>query len=519
MTGVWKSFGRVTALAGAELTVHAGEIHVILGENGAGKTSLMSVLAGLYRPDRGEIVIDGRPVQLRSPRDALSYGVAMVHQHFELIGNMTVWENVVLGHEGTGWALRPARQREAVQRVAAEQGIDVNVDARVGELPVGLQQKVEILKMLYRRARILILDEPTTFLTPQETDSLFQTLRELAARSLAILLVTHKIRDAMNLGDRLTLMRAGRVVLSLPRRDASEEELVRHLMGEGAGGAPAPLEERPGPDPRALAGEVLLRLDGVSTPGARNRLALRDIHLTLKAGEIHGVAGVAGSGQQQLADVLLGLLPASAGRIELRGRDITRWPVARRLEDGIALIPEDRVRDGILPDMSLWETLVLGVHRQVFPGGRFRPGTGRALADAAISEYEVKAPHCDVPTAYLSGGNMQKVLVARTGIVRDRHPRPVVIAANPTRGLDIRTVERVHRHLAGVAAQGGSVLLISEDLDELAATCHRISVLYRGSLVATFEGPEYDRYRIGEAMLGKTAGDPAAVPAAREVGS
>lgn len=504
---VRKRFGAVTALAGASLDVYPGEIHVVLGENGAGKTSLMSVLAGLYRPDEGVIEAGGRPVTVRSPRDALELGVVMVHQHFELVPNLTVWENVVLGAEGAGLLLRPARQRERVRRLAEEHGIEVDVDARVAALPVGVQQKVEILKLLYRQARILILDEPTTFLTPQESDALLQSMSELAARGLAVLLVTHKLRDAMTYGHRLTVMRAGRVVATMPRAEATEEQLVRMLMGEDQGGTapagPAAAAPAAAGSGRDQGGQVLLALEGVSTRPRPGRLQLHDVTLRVAAGEIHGIAGVAGNGQKELAEAVAGLLAVAAGAIRLRGQDVSRWPTSRRLDAGLALIPDDRIKDGILPEMSLWETLVLGLHRRLFPGARLDAELARRLGEDAIAEFEIRAPHAGVATAHLSGGNIQKVLVARTGLAGRGQP-PVVVAANPTRGLDLRTVRRVHEHLAGVAARGGAVLLLSEDLDELMAVCHRISVLYRGRLVAAFDGPAYDRYRVGEAMLGRT---------------
>lgn len=498
---VHKRFGPVTALAGASLDLFPGEIHVVLGENGAGKTSLMSVLAGLYRPDSGRIEVDGRPVQFRSPRDALDYGIVMVHQHFELVANLSVWENVVLGEERSRLVLWPPAAKERVRRVAAEHGIEVDLDARVGALPVGVQQKVEILKLLYRHARLLILDEPTTFLTPQESDALLQTMRQLARQGMAVVLVTHKLRDAMAYGDRLTVMRAGRVVRTIPRDRASEDELVRLLMGEG--------EEQPGseievPDaPSIPTGEPLLLVQGLHTPGTAGRIALSGVDLAVRQGEIHGVAGVAGNGQRELVEAVLGLLPIAAGRICIGDSDVTGWPTAERLAAGLVVIPENRIADGILPDMGLWENILLGVHRRIFPGFHLDPARGRSLGEAAVTEYQIKAPHANAPVGALSGGNIQKVLIARSDLARRYHPRPVLVAANPLRGLDLRTARQVRQYLQHVASRGGAVLLISEDLDELFALCRRISVLFRGRIVGEFAGPPYDRYRIGEAMLGR----------------
>ncbi|SMB99760.1 simple sugar transport system ATP-binding protein [Thermanaeromonas toyohensis ToBE] len=502
LSRIWKRFGTVQALADASFEAFAGEIHVILGENGAGKTSLMSVLAGFYRPDRGEIRIYGKPVVLRSPRDAVALGIAMVHQHFEQIQNMTVWENTILGCEDSLLFLNPRYYRKVVQQAIAKWGIEVDGNARVDRLPIGQQQKVEILKALYRKARVLILDEPTTFLTPQEIDTLFEILKSLAASGLTIILITHKLRDAMYLGHRLTVMRAGRVVATLTREEATEDILVQQLMGDSHISKEM-LEENP-PCLDTVSEEILLEISGLATKGGKDHLGLQGIDLQLAAGEIHGIAGITGSGQQELVEVLMGVVPVASGTIRLNGKDITSSTIAQRIKAGLCLIPQDRLRDGILPNMSLWETLVLGLHRQLFPCLSFRTQEAIELGRKAIAEYEIKSPHVNVQTAYLSGGNIQKVLVARAVTAAKRQPHPVVIAANPTKGLDIRTVHQVHKYLRQIAQEGGAVLLLSEDLDELMGNCHRISVLYRGSLVAQFSGPNYNRYEIGQAMLGKT---------------
>lgn len=507
LKGVSKRFGAIQALREVTFSAFPGEVHVVLGENGAGKTSLMSVLAGLYRPDQGEIEVDGKPVTLRDPADALRCGVALVPQHVELVPNLTVWENVILGHEPGGLVLRRREARERVRRLAEEHGIDVQPDDRVETLSAGQQQKVEILKMLYRRARILILDEPTTFLTPQETDGLLETLGRLAAQGLSVLLVTHKLQDALRVGHRLTVMRAGQVVASLAAGQADEVRLVEWMMGTSSADSQRLLDAPPLPplDPDAPTILELIRLEA---GGDRHRVSLRDVNLRLRRGEIRGIAGIAGSGQRELAEAVLGLLPLRGGHIRLRGADVSHWPVARRLEAGLALIPEDRIADGILPDLSLTETLVLGLHRHLFPGLRYQTEIADRLAGQVIRQYEVKAPGARVRTAYLSGGNMQKVLVARAVEHARRHSPAVLLAVNPTRGLDIRTVRHVRDRIRDVAASGGAVLLMSEDLDELMEECHHITVLHQGRVLGEFEGPSYDRYRIGEAMLGRQLGRP-----------
>lgn len=497
-----KRFGSILALQGAELTARAGEIHVILGENGAGKTSLMSVLSGLYQPDAGEVAVAGQPVSIKSPADALRLGIAMVPQHVELVENLTVWENVILGQPGSGWLDR-RQAREAIRRLVDETQMDINVDAVVRQLSAGQQQKVEILKTLFRKARVIILDEPTTFLTPQETDALYTTMGNLAARGMAVILVTHKLRDALRVGHRLTVMRAGRVVATVAAGQASEAQLVQWLMGGSERDSarllnPEPLAHLP-PDAPAV-----LELSGVTAAGGKQRITLKDVNLTLRRGEIRGIAGITGSGQRELAEAILGLLPLARGEIRLVGRPLSRWPVRQRLAAGLAIIPEDRIYDGILPGLPLYETLLLGQHQEVFPGMAYRAARAREMAAAAVRDYDIKAPGPDVPVSYLSGGNIQKVIVARAVQHAGRHDPAVVVAVNPTRGLDVRTVRQVHDRLRQVAAAGGAVLLMSEDLDELMAECHTISVMYQGRLVAGFDRDQFDRYRIGEAMLGRT---------------
>lgn len=503
MVGISKQFGPVRALNGATFAAYPGEIHVILGENGAGKSSLISVLVGLYQPDEGEIELAGRPVKVRTPADGRRLGLALVPQHVELIPKMTVWENVVLGQEGRGWWLAQGRARAAVRQISDRYGLGLDPDALVSRLSAGEQQKVEILKGLYRQARVLILDEPTTFLTPQESDALFATLTRLAQEGLTVLVVTHKLRDALRFGARLTVMRAGRVEAAVRADAVTERELVAWLMGaERDAGAPASARGS-----RQPSGAPVLELVDLTTRGAAGRLPLRGARLALRRGEVHGIAGIAGNGQRELAEAILGLAPAAAGQIQLGGQAITHWPVDRRLDAGLFLIPEDRIHEGILPAMPLFENLLLGQHRALFRRFRYDAQAAHRTAAAVIQEYAVKAPDPSVPIAFLSGGNIQKVLVARAVAHASRHAQPVVVAANPTRGLDIRTVRMVHDHLRAIAERGGAVLLLSEDLDELTETCDAVSVIHRGALVARFTGPDYDRYQIGEAMLGRHSGE------------
>lgn len=502
LKNISKRFGSVQALRGAHLTAWAGEVHVILGENGAGKSTLMNILVGLYQPDEGECYVGGHPVNIRTPADARRLGIAMVAQHAELIPNITVWENVVLGQESTRWLVPRHRARVEVERLVERYHLALDPDASVEGLSAGEQQKLEILKMLYRKARILILDEPTTFLTPQESDELYDTLSALAGEGYVVLLVTHKLRDALKFGRRLTVMREGRVVAEAETCAVAEEQLVRWIMGEGGdtsqlmGSSPTWSVSDEGP--------VVLKLTGVTTAQS-GRVQLHNVDLQLRAGEIHGIAGVAGNGQRELTEAILGVLPVASGEIRLGDDDIRNWPVDRRLRAGLCIIPEDRIHDGSLPEMSVYENFILGAHRELFAFWRYSPKAAIDLCRQAIVEYDIKAPGPQVPVAYLSGGNIQKVIVARVAVRAGRKKRAVVIATNPTRGLDVRAARKVLDQLRVIAGNQGGVLLISEDLDELVSECQTISVMYQGRLVATFKGPPYDRYAIGEAMLGRTA--------------
>lgn len=504
MENISKQFGSVRALDSVSFSAWAGEIHVILGENGAGKSSLMNVLAGLYHPDGGELRVEGRPVQIRTPADARKLGIAMVPQHVELIPSLAVWENVILGQEGPTWLLRPRHAAETVRQLIERYRLGLNPNVLVERLSAGEQQKVEILKALYRGTRILILDEPTTFLTPQESDALFQTLETLVAERYAVLVVTHKLRDALKFGRRLTVMRAGRVVAAMETGAVREEQLVQWLMGSDLETSHRMMVAPP-ISPLPSGAPILFEVSGLATAGT-DRIRLHDINLQIRAGEVHGIAGVAGNGQREMAETFVGVLSAAKGTIRLDGKNLSMLTVGDRQRSGLCVIPEDRIHDGTVPSMSLSENVVLGQHRELFPRWKYSPQLARGLARQVIAEYEIKAPSPEVRVAYLSGGNMQKVIVARTVAQAKRHSPAVVIAANPTRGLDVRSVRQVLDQLRSIASRGSGVLLISEDLDELMGECHTISVMRQGTLVRTFEGPNYDRYAIGDFMLGGANG-------------
>lgn len=480
MRGIAKRFGATIALRGVDLTLRRGEIHGLLGENGAGKTTLMNVLSGLYRADAGSIALDGRPVSIRAPADALGHGIGMVHQHVELIPTFTALENILLGAEGTRWWLRLDRGRAAVEAIAGRFGLPVPLDAPVGALAAGVQQKVEILKALHRGVQTLILDEPTTMLTPQEVDGLFATLRSLAAGGVTVAFITHKIREILANCDRVTVMRGGRVVATVDRADASEARLVEMMMGERAASADAG-------SPRAAAAGAAV-------------LATRD--LTVRAGEVVGVAGVAGNGQRELAEAIVGLRPLT-GALAIAGRDVTGTSVRERIAAGLVYIPEDRLHDGVLPGLSVAENLVLGLHPYAFGGGRgFDGRRARELAERAIAAYEIQARDPGARAVELSGGNIQKILVARAMALAGLTGACALVATNPTRGLDVRATAFVRERVLDFARGGGGVLLISEDLDELRQVCDRIIVMYRGAIRADLGRAEFDAYRIGALMAG-----------------
>ena len=510
--GVYKRFGETVALENAHLEVRVGEVHVLLGENGAGKSSLISVAAGLYSPDAGTMVVADREVIVKSPADALSLGIVLVPQHPELIPNLSCWENVILGNEGRALLSRKALRRR-VSSLARENSIDLPLDEPVNRLSAGEQLKVELLKMLHRNAKVLILDEPTTFLTPQESDGLLRTLDVLTDRGIGVVLVTHKLRDAIRVGHRLSVMRNGAVLATLNRGEAEIDDLIRLVTGserptsdvESAEIGAVDSESRrgsienetPGIDTNAKA--PILSIKGLSTDEG---VSLDNVSLSLSPGDIYGLAGVAGNGQRELAETILGIIPATSGAITLNGQEITRWSVTRRLAAGLGVIPEDRHRDGILPSANLWENFALGSHDQLFGRLNLQSSAAEDLTHSAIERFDIKAPSASAIVSRLSGGNIQKIIVARALYQAAAHQHFVLVALYPTRGLDVATAARVWEGLRQIANAGGVILVVSEDLDELMTMCGSISVLYRGAIVADFPSTEYSRYDIGEAMLG-----------------
>ncbi len=519
MSGIRKTFGPVVALDGVDFTVAPRQVHGLLGGNGAGKTTLMNVLYGLYAPDAGTVEIEGRAVEVASPRDAIAAGVGMVHQTFLQVDVFTVAENVVLGTSTKGVDV-VARLRELSDRF----GLAVDPTARVADLPVGVRQRVEILKALYRGAKVLVLDEPTTNLTPQEVDDLFGSMRAIVDEGMSVVLITHKIRETMAVCDAMTIMRDGRWIATVDARDTTADDLAARMVGAAASADDDAVKVALG---EAEVGEATLDLPDVDTStdgadgtegtgrtegaerlvvsgltvqgpgGVGSKALVDDVSIALHPGEILGIAGVAGNGQVELAEALTGCRSA-AGSFVLDGTDLAGRPTADWLGAGVVYVPEDRQRDGILPGAGITENLVLGSHRRRARGGLINWGEARAEAVAAIEEFSVKTPSASTPCGQLSGGNIQRVILARAFAHRPK----VLLLHNPTRGLDIASTAFVYDRVRRAAAEGCVVIVISEDLDEVIALADRVKVVYSGRLVGDVARGATDPYELGRLMTG-----------------
>ena len=503
MTGIRKSFGPVVALDGVDFTVGARQVHGLLGGNGAGKTTLMNCLYGLYAPDSGSIEVDGRAVRIQSPRDAIAAGIGMVHQTFLQVDAFTVAENVVLGTDTRG-----VQPRERIAELSERFGLAVDPGARVDTLPVGVRQRVEILKALYRGARLLVLDEPTTNLTPQEVDSLFTSMRAIVDEGMSVVLITHKIRETMAVCDAMTVMRDGRWVATVDKHETSADELAATMVGEAAtdqatarvalGEVEAGAAVLDVPETET---ELRVRVRSLTVPGPGAAPPLVDgVAMDLRRGEILGIAGVAGNGQVELAEALTGARTAR-GSLTLDGVELVGRPTSAWLDAGVVYVPEDRQRDGILPGAGITENLVLGSQRSRARAGLINWSTARGDARAAIREFQVKTPSAATACGQLSGGNIQRVILARA-FARD--PKLLVLH-NPTRGLDLASTQFVYDRVRRAAAAGCVVVVISEDLDEVVALGDRVKVVYAGRLVGEFARGESDPYELGRLMTGLVA--------------
>ncbi|HOV07286.1 MAG TPA: ABC transporter ATP-binding protein [Anaerolineaceae bacterium] len=501
MQQVNKTFDKVVALSEVNFELKQKEILGLLGGNGAGKTTLMNILYGLYRADSGKILLNNQPITILSPKDALTHGIGMVHQHFLQINSYTVLENIILGSEVSHPFSSNYKEEEVVIKKLCERfGLEINLSDRVETLPMGTRQKVEILKALYRGVKILILDEPTTNLIPQEVDSLFETLKIMVREGLSIVFITHKLREVLSICDRITVLREGKNVISLTRKDASDEMLVRAMVGENMDLNKSIMFTDRAKSTITATSQDMLALENVSKINSQKIQELTDISLTVKAGEIVGVAGVAGNGQRELAEVVMGIQPIASGRILLNGDDITNLSTKDRIARGFVYIPEDRLADGFLNKASVAHNLILGYHN-LEPYSRKGIINWKNVNESShkmISEYNIKTTGPEEIGGNLSGGNIQRVMIARAF----SQPSRLMVAHNPTRGLDIPSMDFVYQKLIEHASTGAATLLISEDLDELLLISHRIAVMYRGRIVGILPRERFEKYEIGRLMSG-----------------
>jgi general nucleoside transport system ATP-binding protein len=492
LTGITKRFPGVVANDGVDFDLRNGEVHALLGENGAGKSTLMNILYGLYHPDEGEFRLNGKPLRIHSPREAIDSGIGMVHQHFMLIPVMTVAENIVLAAEPTKGPFLDERKAEARVRELSERfGLAVRPGARVESISVGMQQRVEILKALYRGAEILILDEPTAVLTPQESSELFEIINSLKSEGKSIIFISHKLNEVLEIADRITVLRRGKTIDTVPREGATEEGLARLMVGRDV----ILRVDKGAADP----GDPLLTVQDLRVNDERGLECVRGLSFEVRAREIVGIAGVDGNGQSELIDAITGLRRPEGGRIVVAGEDITRESPRDALDAGVGHIPEDRQVRGLVLDFSLAENIALHDYREE-PDSKYGwlfPKRLIARARALLKEFDVRGGGPATRAGALSGGNQQKVIVARE-VSRD--PR-VLVAAQPTRGLDVGAIEFVHRRLVEERNEGRAILLVSFELDEILSLSDRILVLYEGQIVAEYS-PDVSEEEIGFAMVG-----------------
>jgi simple sugar transport system ATP-binding protein len=494
LRGITKRFPGTLANDRIDLTLNQGEILALLGENGAGKTTLMNILYGLYRQDEGEIFVRGRRLEVNEPNDAIRAGIGMVHQHFMLVPVFTVAENVMLGQEQVlrGGFLDRRKAARLVRQLSEAHGLEVDPDAYVKDLPVGVQQRVEILKLLYRQADILILDEPTAVLTPQESAELFKVMRSLVSKGKSIIFITHKLREVMDVADRIVVLRRGAVVGSTTPAKANRARLAEMMVGRAVN---LEVEKKP---PRP--GEIVLEVADLVAMDDRRQVTVDGVSLVVHAGEVLGIAGVQGNGQTELVEVITGLRRPLSGAVRLLGQEVTHATPRQITELGSAHVPEDRQRDGLVLPYSVADNLVLQTYYQppFARGVVLRHDEIERTAERIIEEFDIRTPGPHAPAGSLSGGNQQKVIVAR----EFSRPIRLLVASQPTRGLDVGSIEYIHNRILEKRADGCAVLLVSPELDEILELSDRIVVLFRGEVVATVDASRVTKEQVGLMMAG-----------------
>ena len=494
LRGVTKAFPGVLANDHIDLTLNEGEILALLGENGAGKTTLMNILYGLYTPDEGEIFIQGEKVNIHDPNDAIRQGIGMVHQHFMLVPVFTVTEYVMLGVESVKASQFLDRKAAAarIREISSRFGLEVDPDALVENLPVGIQQRVEIIKLLYREADILILDEPTAVLTPQEVEELFQVVHSLVEQGKSVIFITHKLKEVLSIATRITVLRAGKVIGSTAPQETTEEELAKMMVGREV---ILQVDKEP-----AQPGGGVLAVQDIHVLDDRGTVAVNGVSLQVRAGEVLGIAGVQGNGQTELVEALTGLRKIEGGKVTILGQDTTHATPREITEIGTAHVPEDRQRDGLILSFPVEDNMVMNTY-YVSPFAKGIVLQQKEIAQAAqerVDLFDVRTPSIFVPASNLSGGNQQKVIVAR----EFSRPIKLLIASQPTRGLDVGSIEYIHSRLVEKRDDGCAVLLVSPELDEVISLSDRIAVMYEGQIVATLPAEEATKERLGLLMAG-----------------
>ena len=496
LRNVDKAFYGVKANSHVDFDLARGEVHALLGENGAGKSTLCSILAGLYRPDAGEMLMDGEPAHFKNPKEALAAGVGMIYQHFRLVPNLTVAENFALGHPDTGIRLNQKELQNAAEELGERYGLPVDPSARIWQLSVGEQQRVEILKLLYRNAKVLILDEPTAVLTPQEADALFTTMRQMADEGRSVIFVSHKLHEVKQVSDRVTVLRHGETVGGVATADAEPEDLARMMVGRDLV-LPTRSEETD-------VGPIVLDVKELRVESDRGLEAVRGVTFDVKSGEIVGIAGVSGNGQRELALGLVGLRSPTSGTVEIEGSDVTNDTVLSHINSGIAYVPQNRLGMGLAPGLTTVENLALKAFRRppYSRRGRLVPSAFKEEGARQIEQYDIRGVRPGLPIRLLSGGNLQKALIAREV---EMEPK-VLILRSPTRGLDVGATEAVRNQTLEERRRGVAVLLISEDLDELLALSDRLLVFYEGEIVGAMRAEDATAERLGLLMAGQSEG-------------